>query len=192
MSRFLLTTTALVVSCQLSGCRLFVAGAVAGGALGAGVHAGVMEATKHGPRYTAAGDSMSALLGAPVTVTFAVARHLDAVRASNDRDKSTPARARGNASDAIPLSSVVWVAGRVVTVRNDSLVVVLTEAFSGAGHQSFSGTHEVVVARDTRMSIRAREIPVKRSLGRSIVAGALLGILGAGVWLAVSLYKMDM
>ncbi len=191
MRRLLLTTTALVVSCQLSGCRLFVAGAVTGGAIGAGVHAGVTAATRHGPRYTAAGDSIGALLGAPVRVTFAVARNLDAVRASNDRDESTPARARGNASDVIPLSNVVWIAGRVVTVRNDSLVVVLTEAFSGAGRQSFSGTHEVVVARDTRMSIRARDVPVRRSLGRSIVAGALLGIVGAGVWVAVFLYQMD-
>jgi hypothetical protein len=183
--------TALVVACQLSGCALFVAGAVAGGAVGAGVDAGVAAATRRGPQSSAAGDSTSALVGTSVTIAFAVARDLDAVRASKKVGENTPEPAPKSASDVIHLSSVVWLTGRVTTVRNDSLAVVLTEAFGGVGRRSFSGSHEVVVARDARMSIRFRDVPGRWSRGRSIAAGALLGIVGVGVWLAVALAQME-
>lgn len=164
---------------------------MAGGTVGAAVDAGVAAATRRGPGYRATGNSTSALIGASVTIAFAVARDLDAVRSSKKDGESTPEPAPKSASDVIHLSSVVWMTGRVTTVRNDSLAVVLTEAFGGAGRRSFSGSHAVVVARDARMSIRFRDVPGRWSRGRSIAAGALLGIGGVGVWLAVALARME-
>ncbi|MCC6243305.1 MAG: hypothetical protein IT353_10715 [Gemmatimonadaceae bacterium] len=111
-------------------------------------------------------------IGAAVVVTFTEPRDVHAVVMRYDLSRD------GVPTDSLLLPRVTRLVGRVQGSRNDSLMLVLTEAKGDRGRESFDGKRSAVIARDSRAHVVVLDRRPSRSAG--ILLGALTGMLIVG------------
>jgi hypothetical protein len=151
-----------MIACTLVmvGCLPMAVGTTAGAVLGAKI-GDRLDRSSVGPAGKDAGKDF----GAAVVVTFTEPRDVDAVVLRYDLSRE------GVPTDSLFLPRITRLVGRIQASRNDSLMILLSEANGDRGRVSFGRKHSTVLARDPK----ARVVVLDRHPSRT--AGMLVGVL---------------
>jgi len=155
-----------MIACTLMmvGCLPMAVGTTAGAVLGAKI-GDRLDRSSVGP----AGKDAGRDFGAAVIVTFTEPRDVDAVVLRYDLSREAVP------TDSLFLPRITRLVGRIRASRNDSLMILLSEANGDRGRVSFGRKHSTVIARDPT----AKVVVLDRHPSRT--AGMLFGLLAGMV-----------
>lgn len=164
----------LLIACTLVmvGCLPMAVGTTAGAVLGAKI-GDRLDRSSVGP----AGEDAGKDFGAAVVVTFTEPRDVNAVVLRYDLSREAVP------TDSLFLPRTTRLVGRIQASRNDSLMILLSEANGDRGRVSFGGKHSTVIARDPKAYVVVLDRRPSRSTGMFL--GALAGMVAvAAVFLS--------